>query len=187
MGLNKDILTDLLIREFGEYTMEYAGTSKGYAIEVSMSWDFLNGYNNPDLVYDVPMTPGNGKTISYWLQFNDNDNEERSKVGTTPGAWVQVDPKNNIMLLKDPTINASSGVFSDLGISVYPNPVGSQLNISAKENLRSLEIINMTGTSIKSYVNVDSKIDVSDLTKGLYIIKVTTATGQQAHSKILIE
>jgi hypothetical protein len=57
-------------------------------------------------------------------------------------------------------------------IKVFPNPVNNQLNISGFKNLAfSIEIYNTTG-KVKIAVNNYNTIDVSDLTKGIYFVKI---------------
>jgi pectin methylesterase-like acyl-CoA thioesterase len=54
---------------------------------------------------------------------------------------------------------------------VYPNPATSQLTIKGVENISRVEVIGLAGNVVKSF-NGSSAIDVSDLSKGAYMIKV---------------
>ncbi|PJJ09012.1 putative secreted protein (Por secretion system target) [Flavobacterium sp. 1] len=57
---------------------------------------------------------------------------------------------------------------------LYPNPVTNQLNITpSNQKIESIMIYNMTGTLVKSSSNTES-IDVSNLSIGNYLVKVTT-------------
>ena len=58
-------------------------------------------------------------------------------------------------------------------LKVYPNPAHNVLNIQISNAPTSLEIIDMYGKSIARYGNI-KKIDISNLTKGVYILKVAT-------------
>jgi uncharacterized repeat protein (TIGR03803 family) len=63
-------------------------------------------------------------------------------------------------------------------ISIYPNPVKGQLNITAEnEKINSIEIINVTGKVIMQENNPTKTINVSSLSKGLYFIQVQTEKG----------
>lgn len=61
-------------------------------------------------------------------------------------------------------------------ISVYPNPVENQLNIASKEEIKAIEIYNLSGQKI-SYTKQNS-VNVSHLPKGTYVVKVTTTSGK---------
>ena len=60
-----------------------------------------------------------------------------------------------------------------LNVSMYPNPTSNRLNISAKSIISSAAIYNILGKEIMNFdINKTSKsIDVSNLSKGIYVIK----------------
>ena len=62
-----------------------------------------------------------------------------------------------------------------LEISLYPNPAKGTLNISAKNTIESATIYNVLGKKVKSFtVNAKtSSLNVSGLSKGIYILKYT--------------
>lgn len=75
----------------------------------------------------------------------------------------------------DVVSNASSvtTIRQDAGIAIYPNPVVNELYFTAPCNVT---VINLIGMVVKQAENVSS-INVSDLTYGQYIVKVTTENG----------
>ena len=66
-------------------------------------------------------------------------------------------------------------------INLFPNPAGNELKISfanSKSSSGSIEIFDILGKKVKSINNIDftkAVIDVSDLNKGTYYIKVNTS------------
>jgi hypothetical protein len=62
------------------------------------------------------------------------------------------------------------------GFVMYPNPVNDVLNISAKNTIENLQIINMLGQVIKtSSPNKNSfQLNTSNLNTGIYFIKIST-------------
>ena len=82
-------------------------------------------------------------------------------------------------------ITASGLSIDDLvskGFSYYPNPVRDELKMSANEDIKSINVYNMIGQEVKKIVlsNVSSyKLDMSDLSKGVYFIsaKIGESTG----------
>jgi hypothetical protein len=77
-------------------------------------------------------------------------------------------------------------------LSVYPNPAKEELFISIN-NLKSnttsyLEIYNIAGQKVldQSILQNSTKVDLSALSKGLYLLK-TNVEGEQGIIKIVIE
>ncbi len=62
---------------------------------------------------------------------------------------------------------------SDNGISIYPNPTTGKLNINADSPVHSIVIYNTAGIKMAEF-NRTSSIDLSDLHKGFYLIRVST-------------
>ena len=62
-------------------------------------------------------------------------------------------------------------------MSIYPNPVKNMLHIATEEKVSKLSIYNISGSLIRSYDNIDNTIDVSNLTKGMYILVVQSESG----------
>tara|TARA_R110002073_G_scaffold40547_1_gene114811 strand:- start:19704 stop:20870 length:1167 start_codon:yes stop_codon:yes gene_type:complete len=59
------------------------------------------------------------------------------------------------------------------GFSYYPNPVKDELRMSADETIESISVFNIIGQQVKRITpsNVSVKLDMSDLTSGVYFIK----------------
>lgn len=58
------------------------------------------------------------------------------------------------------------------GVSIYPNPVKNVLNFSGAKDISKVEVYNVAGQKVKSVENLsENKIELSNLTKGTYIIK----------------
>ena len=70
--------------------------------------------------------------------------------------------------------------YNDNGLTVYPNPVHNTLYLKSKEMLSSVKVYDITGSLIKD-INVKNKLSVklnmSNLSKGIYIIKGETLSG----------
>ncbi|MCF0056671.1 T9SS type A sorting domain-containing protein [Dyadobacter sp. CY356] len=79
---------------------------------------------------------------------------------------------------------------NDLAVTVYPNPVSSEIfvkDISA-ETVKELSIINSNGQLVHMSKSISSTegINVKGLANGLYIVKVLRTDGTQNANKILI-
>ena len=72
---------------------------------------------------------------------------------------------------------STDAVFIDY-FSIAPNPVNDILHIRYQEDLTPLriEVVNINGQPMMSFTNVDN-MDVSDLSAGNYILRITTEEG----------
>jgi hypothetical protein len=78
---------------------------------------------------------------------------------------------DNISLVKKATA-AVNDVFSSK-ISIYPNPANEFVQIASEENITGIEIYNLIGKKVISSSSlINNKIDVSNLSKGIYVLKV---------------
>lgn len=57
---------------------------------------------------------------------------------------------------------------------LYPNPTNSQINIQIADKTEAINIVDLTGKIVKNMPSNTTKIDVSDLTNGIYFIQVKT-------------
>lgn len=59
-------------------------------------------------------------------------------------------------------------------VSIYPNPVKNVLNFNGAKDISKVEVYNVAGQKVKSVENLsDNKIELSNLTKGTYIIRAS--------------
>ncbi|SEH86846.1 Por secretion system C-terminal sorting domain-containing protein [Paenimyroides aquimaris] len=81
------------------------------------------------------------------------------------------------------TVNIFLGL-NDLDLAslkYYPNPTDSELTISYKEAIKSIEVYDLAGKQVKSqqFDSDEVRINVSTLAAGTYMVKVHTDTGSQ--------
>lgn len=60
---------------------------------------------------------------------------------------------------------------------MYPNPTSDYLNIKSVKGITLISVYDMSGRLLINSKLSDSKIDVSKLQKGMYIIKLHTENG----------
>ncbi len=67
----------------------------------------------------------------------------------------------------------------DAYLTMYPNPVAEILNLKPKQSTEifSVVIYNLLGQQVQTVINPNEFIDVSRLTTGSYIVKITTDKG----------
>lgn len=79
--------------------------------------------------------------------------------------------------------NLSAGEFAKNNFSVYPNPTSGNVTIQADLEIENITIYNQLGQLITN--QKDSKIDLSNATPGMYIVKIKFVNGQTAIQKLL--
>ncbi|MBS7230258.1 T9SS type A sorting domain-containing protein [Flavobacterium psychroterrae] len=105
----------------------------------------------------------------------------------TGGIITLAIPAGNHTIAKKDTANLFyiKTTYSTLGLNdnfesqkliLYPNPVTNQLYISS-ENIQKVEIYNVLGALLKTIEKETESIDLSNLTTGNYIVRVTTEKG----------
>ena len=75
------------------------------------------------------------------------------------------------------------------GIRIYPNPASTQIHIDVIDNSRKIEtlqMISINGQVVKKYLNAERLLDVTALSKGIYILKIEMADGAQVNKKIIV-
>ncbi|CAM4185974.1 T9SS type A sorting domain-containing protein [Flavobacterium weaverense] len=92
-------------------------------------------------------------------------------------------------------INVSTSLLSTKnniltqGISVYPNPTNSVINIVQSDNGMDIKNVTLTNVAGQQVYFKDSAkaIDVSKFSKGLYIMKIEAKDGSNSTTKVLVE
>ncbi|MFA5417853.1 MAG: choice-of-anchor J domain-containing protein [Bacteroidales bacterium] len=79
-----------------------------------------------------------------------------------------------------------NGIISQL--TVYPNPASDQVTLIADEDAQAL-IINLMGQTVKSIpvVKGANQIALSDLTNGMYIVKIAYQNGTTAINQLMVK
>ena len=84
--------------------------------------------------------------------------------------------QNSLLITKNtPTLSSQENTAFEF--STYPNPVKDILHINTKEPLQKVEVYDLLGKNVLSVKNVSEQINVSSLSKALYILKLTSANG----------
>ena len=63
-------------------------------------------------------------------------------------------------------------LFRSNEIKIYPNPVVDFVNIESKMEINSVAIYNEIGRLVSTNDEIFSKIDISNLNSGIYLMKI---------------
>ncbi len=82
----------------------------------------------------------------------------------------------------------STGAFNPNAFSYYPNPVKNVLNVSYKETITALEVMNLLGQKVATVQcnSREAQLDLSNLESGAYLVKIT-ANNQVKTIKVIKE
>jgi hypothetical protein len=84
-------------------------------------------------------------------------------------------------ILSAPSVSVAN--LNTIALSAYPNPAVSELTVTANESVVSLTIINLEGKVVANAAG--NKVDVSNLTSGVYMYEATTVSGLKAINKFV--
>jgi len=98
---------------------------------------------------------------------------------------MKIDTAGNAVWVNDIKIR-------EIGVDIFPNPTSSQLNItlnSPNKTIYQLQITDLQGKQIlQKQINAkQTKLDVSNLSKGIYILEGITNTGESFSRKFVKE
>ena len=89
----------------------------------------------------------------------------------TEGGYVLI--LDQIQIVEAGTVTGIDNVAAN-GISVFPNPVSSELNISG-EGVQKVELMDLTGRVVLT--SSATKMNIADIAAGMYMVRVTSANG----------
>ena len=137
----------------------------------TIQWNRCHGGSQTDGFYEVKITNDNGYIFAGYTQSN-NGNVSGNKGGTD--VWiVKLNP--DVLSISENEMN---------NFHFYPNPAKDFIQFTTA--VESIEIVDYAGRIIvKKEIN-NNELDVSNLNKGMYIIKANS-NGVESISKLIID
>lgn len=168
-------IDDFMIEEFGPLMLL---PPTNFAVNVS--------FENIQMTWDAPGDPNLESYNIYYAfdngEFNLLDNTtQTTHVIDLPGAGLHAwyitavypdgesDPTNTQEVLLSGT-----DTHDKKQLNIYPNPAHDFLHIEMTDQLETIEILNLTGTTIIKTTGPENKIDISALPDGVYFIRILT-------------
>ena len=82
-------------------------------------------------------------------------------------------------------------IDNDLNVVIAPNPASERITISVEnDEINTISVIDIKGSAILKETSISSSkksVDVSTLSQGIYLIKITSTTGKVLVKKLVIE
>lgn len=78
-------------------------------------------------------------------------------------------------------------VINSSKINIYPNPVQDSFSVKLDKSIKIVqtELHDLTGKRLKTFGNKTTDLNISDLPKGLYLLKVKTLNGKSFNRKLI--
>ncbi len=137
-------------------------------------------------------------TTPYFAIKDKNPFGLQSAVELASPVFVDLDADGDVDLLvgeyyggmqffKNDLINGVSNVSMDVEVGLFPNPVVDVLNIEITGQIEMVEIFNLLGQSMGQYKKPGNKIDISNLSSGMYTVKIELSNGQFSIQKFKMQ
>jgi hypothetical protein len=107
-------------------------------------------------------------------------------LGMNTPAYFAMDNFNGVAPLVSTTGLAQTSI--NQFVHIYPNPTNGYFQISGIEGKLGVEIVDFQGKNVlQLFVNQADKIDISNLSQGMYLVKISTEKGDILLKKLIKE
>ncbi|PIF44192.1 putative secreted protein (Por secretion system target) [Chryseobacterium sp. 52] len=154
---------------------------------------FLNG--DSQKVWKTNGTVSNTVQMDIFVTNDDNQllaNENIEKIATDgERLYLSIATKNHGSELYEITdtlpvylatddIRKTDGKNTNADIQIYPNPVTDYFSVRSKGNdkIQTVKIFDASGKLIRNITNTADKINISDISSGIYFIRIKTDKGE---------
>jgi len=193
-------LTSLDVSNNTSLTELYCFNNQLTSLDVSNNTDLINLYcgNNQLTSLDVSANPAltvlncitnqltsldvrNGNNTNFSL-FDSRNNSNLTCIYVDDASystenWTDIDPASTFVNNEAECALSMGDNAFELDVTIYPNPTDNYLFIEGNKNPISISIYNLLGAEVITKSNTN-KIDVSELSNGVYIIKISDGIGQ---------
>ena len=188
-ALNLDLYDDEI------FTFISAMNYSGNVLEVFYS-DNYDGVSDPNAAVWIALTVELSAGSWVWTESGDVDLSEINGTNiylaykyTSTNSESSTWEIDNILITGMPDVGIDNPTSNCGEINIYPNPAFDEVNISMqKEDVYKLEVYSVNGKLIRSVI-VDGSIfktDISDLTKGIYFVRISLINSKNISTKKLI-
>ncbi|MEX1188264.1 MAG: T9SS type A sorting domain-containing protein [Bacteroidia bacterium] len=166
-----------------ELLVSQNGSDDAFIAQYSVNWEldrFLHITGEGDEVLNDGAI--SGIYLYGALQFNDSCKPSSSDTTTVPlksagfDAAILVWNMNPEVLTVEPS--------PERNIEIYPNPAGSFIQVSGVNSIGNLQAFDMQGIVVV-LSNNSGQIDISSLTRGIYMLEITSAEGETFFKKLV--
>ena len=168
-------VADFWMSFYSDYFLIYDPIEDNWMESNSDAWDTDTWYN---IKIEVDKSAG---TLKY---FVNNQEVYSTQVAASDVAYLEVATDNygtgdqyyvdNIYV---DNFLGTKNVVKNGAIKLYPNPVVDYATLDVDAKISSVEVFDAAGRSVKTIATDAKKVDLSQLAKGVYTLKVETSKG----------
>lgn len=102
--------------------------------------------------------------------------------GKSFGLWVALQNGGAMIPLPSLAVPTTvANVTSNQAVQLFPNPANDILNIVAADEMRSINIADISGKIVATYTNSKSQqVNISNLSQGLYLVTIENMNGEKS-------
>ena len=166
--------TDFNVGNDGDFIIEFAFQGTKVYFGLTDGTEGFHSYDTNDGSWEYFNTSEDASMISNALNYLVVDEEFN--------IWMALNDAG-ISVLRTETEPVSIITIDNENIKLYPNPTTDHINIETAglENC-NVQIINVNGSIVSNTINYNNTIDISDLSNGIYLLKVISLDNVQSYS-----
>jgi len=136
------------------------------ATDGSYTWTVINVTGTATIDANGVLSASTNGTVAVTATANDGS-------GVTGSAVITISHQS-----------AGIKVLEKQSITVFPNPTSGQVTFKANEKIRNIVLLNTSGQKVTEYQNVNT-INISNVTQGVYFVKIITEGGSFSIQKLI--
>jgi len=155
-------------------------------------------WNNTQTRWEFLADSGNGDFVSpYLIYYNSTGNNSATNPpSNSVGSWVEntavtengcggnLSSSNSTMTGDVHTTTLAVNDLSKGKVQMFPNPVTDYINIQGLDNAKNMVITNMAGQEVLK-TDFKNRLNVTQLVKGIYFLRITNSDGQTYDLKFI--
>jgi photosystem II stability/assembly factor-like uncharacterized protein len=191
----------------------YRIDAEGEVIEITGPWNDSQPTSIRNIIYAgnsilVGLSGAEQDTLhnlngGVWQSFDGGDSWLNLTAGLTNNnvfgnTGLATDAEGNVLVAtygqgifqsNDLILSANEQIVEDEKLTIYPNPAANMIHMEASEPIIHLTILNSNGQVVKTLNSLNAAavtVDIADLTKGVYIIRVASQNSVNYREIIVI-
>lgn len=158
------------------------GSMHGWNVLGNMARDqaLMRMDNSMDYTITLELEPG---TYDYAYFMNEGELEDEWE--NIPNRQIELFESKTVYDTWGLTTGINNGTETSLDATVYPNPFGNFIEISATEQIERIEITNLLGNTLLTTSATSERINTSDLSPGVYLVYLYGENGKKSVQKLI--
>jgi len=153
--------------------------------------EFKFQWNSSTSKWEFLADSGNGDFVNPFLIYSNTSSSAPNPPDLSLGTWVEntaatsgicggnLSSSNATLTGAVQSSVLSTSDLDRLDFKAYPNPVKDYLLFSGNFKIKSVELISYSGQKLSELTLINGKVNLSNLKKGFYILKLDTDKGEK--------